>query len=204
MEKIKNYDISFDALKQGEYIFNYKIDQSFFDLFTFDQGFTNPEINVEAILAKHSSFMELMLNISGTLQLICDVSGEEYKQEVDNELKVLIKFGENYDDSGDDIIILPQGAYSVNIAQLVYEEVILSIPMKHISPEYLQDNGEEDFEDQDFEEEGYDKDSENDENSEDEDFEIKGGINKEEMNKGEEGGSKEKYLRLLKKYNQKI
>ena len=54
----------------------------------------------------------------------------------------MVKFGEEYDDSNEEVITIPQGDSAFNISQASYEAVILSIPMKKISPNVK----EEDFE----------------------------------------------------------
>lgn len=58
-----------------------------------------------------------------------------------NDLKILVKFGEEYDDSNEDIITIPQKDSDFNIANLIYEAVVLSIPMKKVAPS-VRDNDE--------------------------------------------------------------
>ncbi|MDR2122057.1 MAG: DUF177 domain-containing protein [Flavobacteriaceae bacterium] len=138
MEKLRNYDISFSSLKLGNHSFKMAVGQSFFDLFEFDQEFKNPDIEVDIELVKHSSFMELKLQTKGIITLTCDISDEEYEQEIKNAIKVLVKFGEEYDDTNEAVLIIPVGSHSVNVAQLIYESVVLSIPMKHVHPRYVE------------------------------------------------------------------
>jgi uncharacterized metal-binding protein YceD (DUF177 family) len=45
-----------------------------------------------------------------------------------------VKFGEEYDDSDEDVITIPMTDHAFNAAQLIYEDVMLSIPMKKVSP----------------------------------------------------------------------
>lgn len=73
--------------------------------------------------------------------MICDISNDEFSENIENDLKVLVKFGEEYDDSNEDIITIPQKDSEFNIANLVYEAVVLSIPMKKLAPS-VRDNDE--------------------------------------------------------------
>jgi uncharacterized metal-binding protein YceD (DUF177 family) len=75
-----------------------------------------------------------MVEISGTVDLVCDISSEEFAYPIRNSIKVLVKYGEEYDDSNEEVITIPHGDSAFNISQLVYEAVVLSIPMKKISP----------------------------------------------------------------------
>lgn len=137
MDKLKNYDISFSGLKVGKHEFKFDINQEFFNLFDTEKEFSNSNITADALLDKHSSFMELEIKVSGSLELTCDISNDKFDYPIENEIKVLVKFGEDYDDSDSEIIVLPFNAAEVNIAQLIYEDVMLSVPMKKLSPDLV-------------------------------------------------------------------
>ena len=104
MDRFRNYDIAFSGLKTGKHDFKFEINQEFFDLFETEQEFFNPKIDVNVHLDKHTTFLEFYINVSGTVQLICDISNDEFSENIENDLKVLVKFGEEYDDSNEDII----------------------------------------------------------------------------------------------------
>jgi len=134
MDRFRNYDIAFSGLKTGKHDFKFEINKEFFDLFETEQEFFNPEISVDVRLDKHTTFLEFFINVSGTVQLICDISTDEFSENIMNDLKILVKYGEEYDDSNEDIITIPQKDSDFNIANLVYEAVVLSIPMKKVAP----------------------------------------------------------------------
>lgn len=134
MDKLRNYEVAFSGLKNGKHEFKFEVEQSFFDLFETEQEFTNAHINVEVQLEKHTTFLEFEIIIGGTVDLICDISNEEFSFPISNSIKVLVKFGEEYDDSNEEVITIPIGDSSFNISQIIYEAVVLSIPMKKISP----------------------------------------------------------------------
>jgi len=142
MDKLKNYDVSFSGLKNGKHNFRFEIDKTFFQLFDTEQEFTNPEILAEVQMDKHSTFLEFSIKTSGDVELVCDITNQNFRHPIENEVNVLVKFGEEYDDSDEDVITIPMHDHSFNVAQLIYEDVVLSIPMKKISP----DVSEEDLE----------------------------------------------------------
>lgn len=141
MDKFRNYDIAFTGLKTGKHDFEFEIDQKFFDLFETEQEFLTPKIIAKILLDKHTTFLEFEINISGTVQLVCDISNDEFSEHIENKLKVLVKFGEEYDDSNEEVITIPQKDSDFNVANLIYEAVVLSIPMKKIAP-MVRDNDE--------------------------------------------------------------
>lgn len=135
MDKIKNYDVQFSGLKEREHQFSFEIKQSFFDLFTFEQDFQNPNLKIELNLNKKSTFLELNLRAEGLVTLICDITNEPYQQSIKGTMDVLVKFGDEYDDSDDEVLVIPHGDYKINIAQLIFELVLLNIPLKHVRPD---------------------------------------------------------------------
>jgi len=134
MDKLRNYDVSFSGLKNGKHEFKFEIDKTFFQLFDTEQEFTNPRIDVIASLDKHTTFLEFEIKIKGLVELVCDITNENFDYPIENEIKILVNFGEEYDDSNEDVITIPTGDHAFNIAHLIYENVMLSIPMKKISP----------------------------------------------------------------------
>ena len=141
MDKFKNYSIAFPGLKLGKHEFKFEVNQEFINLFDFEQEFFNPNINVDVLLDKHSTFLEFWITISGTIQLICDISSEEFPHPIEHQMKILVKFGEEYDDSNEEVITIPQHNSDFNISQLIYEGIVLSVPMKKVSPS-LEENDE--------------------------------------------------------------
>lgn len=134
MDKFRNYDVAFSGLKNGKHEFKFEVEQSFFDLFETELEFTNAHIDADVILEKHTTFLDFEITITGTVNLVCDITAEEFSHHINNSIKILVKFGEEYDDSNEEVITIPHGDSAFNIAQLIYEAVILSIPMKKISP----------------------------------------------------------------------
>ena len=45
-----------------------------------------------------------------------------------------IKFGDEYNDENEELLILPHGNYEFNAGQMIYELVVLSIPLKLLGP----------------------------------------------------------------------
>ncbi|MFC6269212.1 YceD family protein [Frigoriflavimonas asaccharolytica] len=134
MERLRNYDIAFSGLKDGKHEFQFEIGSEFLHLYETEQEFSKPNITAEVLMDKHSTFLEFFINISGTVELVCDISNEDFSHPIENEIKVLVKFGSEYDDSDVDVITISDNAHSFNVAQLIYEDIVLSIPMKKVSP----------------------------------------------------------------------
>jgi uncharacterized metal-binding protein YceD (DUF177 family) len=46
----------------------------------------------------------------------------------------VVKFGDEYNDEDTDILIIPNGAYEINIQQYIYELIVLAVPIKRVHP----------------------------------------------------------------------
>lgn len=133
VEKLSSYNIAFKGLKEGNHVFDYHIGKSFFEHF---ENSLVEEADAEAriLLEKRNTFMVLELTVTGTVRLTCDRCLEWYDQPIEHLVRLYIKFGETEEVDGDDVIWLHPDDYQFNVAQIIYEYLILSIPMKHVHP----------------------------------------------------------------------
>ena len=133
MRKLKDYTIPFVGLKLGKHQFEYEIDNEFFEHFEYDD-FNSANVQVELTLEKKTTLLELTFKASGTVNVFCDLTNEPYDQPISSELLLVVKFGDSYNDENEDLLILPHGEYEVNVAQYIYELIVLAVPSKRIHP----------------------------------------------------------------------
>jgi uncharacterized metal-binding protein YceD (DUF177 family) len=136
MKDLKDFNIPFVGLKQGNHVFEYEIENTFFEAFDFDE-FHNSQLKVHLDFLKKSTLFELHFVVSGTVNLNCDVSLEAFDLGIDGIFDLIVKFGPEYNDDSDEILILPHEEYQINVSQFIYELVILSIPSKRVHPKVL-------------------------------------------------------------------
>ena len=86
---------------------------------------------------KKTTFFELNFNLNGYVNVDCDTSLEPYEQEVKGNLPLVIKFGPEYNDDDDDMVIIPHEYHEIDISQFIYELIILSVPTKKVHPKVL-------------------------------------------------------------------
>ncbi|MCK8480388.1 YceD family protein [Psychroserpens algicola] len=133
MKPFKEYTIPFVGLKVGKHHFDYQIDKAFFEHFEYDD-FNDVNVTTELVLEKKTTLLELYFEISGSVNVNCDLTNEPYDQSVEGDFKLVVKFGDDYNDEFEDILIIPHGEYEINVAQYIYELIILSMPAKRVHP----------------------------------------------------------------------
>ena len=136
MRELKDYNIQFVGLKEGKHQFDYSIDNKFFEAFNYDE-FISSSIIVSLHFVKKSTLFELNFISEGFVEIPCEVSNELYHQEIDSEMLLVVKFGPEFNDDNEEILILPHEAYEFNAAQFIYEMIVLAVPNKRVHPKIL-------------------------------------------------------------------
>ncbi len=129
----KEFNIPFSGLKLGAHTFEYQINNTFFESFEYFE-FNETDIVVKVLFNKMSTVMELEMEAKGTVNVACDLTNEPFDQEVTAVLPLVVKFGDTYNDEDDEILVIPHGEHQFNIAQYVYEMLVLAVPQKRIHP----------------------------------------------------------------------
>ena len=136
MMKNKEYNIPFAGLKLGKHKFEFNIDNTFFEEYDYSE-FNDANIQLEVVLERMSNMLELALIADGAVNLECDLTSEPFDQNINAELDLVVKFGEEYNDEDDEILVIPHGEHQVNISQYIYEMLVLAVPPKRIHPGVL-------------------------------------------------------------------
>ncbi|OYQ43981.1 hypothetical protein CHU92_02760 [Flavobacterium cyanobacteriorum] len=133
MKVDKEFLIPFAGLKQGKHQFEFQINKTFFDDFEFDE-FNGVNVKVSLVLDKKSTMLELFFKHKGTVNVPCDISNEDFDLPIKGSLGLIVKFGDAFNNDNDEMLILPHGEYQVDVAQYIYEMIILSVPTKRVHP----------------------------------------------------------------------
>lgn len=133
MKPFKAFDIQFAGLKLGTHQYEYTIEQTFFELFEYDE-YNSVSVKVRLELEKKTTLLELKLLAKGVVNVNCDLTNEPYDQSVTSEFEMVVKFGPEYNEDNEGILIIPHGAYEINVAQYIYELIVLAVPQKRIHP----------------------------------------------------------------------
>lgn len=132
MDILKKFNIPFVGLKEGKHNFKYTIDKKFFEHFEFTE-FINPSLKCDLVLNKKLTFLEINFKVDGKVTIPCDVSTELFEHKIKSENNLIVKFGSS-DYESDDILVISEGSYQINVAQHIYETIVLSLPLKKIHP----------------------------------------------------------------------
>jgi uncharacterized metal-binding protein YceD (DUF177 family) len=133
MNQLKDFLIPFIGLKLGKHNFEYQINNKFFENFDFDE-YESSAIKVDLVFDKKSTFMELSFKHKGFVNVACDTTGEMFDLSIKGKIKVVVQFGEEFNNDNDELLIIPHGEHQLDISQYIYEMIVLSVPIKRMHP----------------------------------------------------------------------
>lgn len=145
MEKeLRKYDIQIQGLIDGYHEFEFEVNDKFFA--AFDQDMVEKgKFSVFLELNKSATMLQLDFDITGSVDLICDRSLDEFTQEISVEEPYIYKFGATRKLVADDMEIIPFGTADINVAQLIFDFIALAIPIKRLHPRYDDEDDEAGF-----------------------------------------------------------
>ena len=133
MKNTKEYLIPFAGLKLAKHQFEYQINNAFFEVFDYNE-YQDSNIKVNVVLKKTSTLLELNLKHKGTVNVPCDLTNEDFDLLIKGKMKLIVRFGEEFNNDNEELLILPHGEFEIDIAQYIYEMIVLSVPLKRIHP----------------------------------------------------------------------
>ena len=133
MENLKEFLIPFAGLKEGKHQFEYQVGDSFFEQFQFDE-YQGVDVKVNMVLEKKNTIMELCFDHKGTVNVPCDMTGEDFDLKVKGKFNLVVKFGEEFNNDNEELLILPHNEFQLNVSQYIYESIVLSVPFKRVHP----------------------------------------------------------------------
>jgi len=133
MRPKNDFNIEFSGLKLGHHNFDFDISETFFNDYNYCD-FSHADIKIDVALIKKTTIMEFNIVVRGNVRIKCDLTNEPYDQPIDNNIDLVVKFGNEFNNEDDEILIIPHGEHKINLAQYIYELIILSVPAKRIHP----------------------------------------------------------------------
>jgi uncharacterized metal-binding protein YceD (DUF177 family) len=129
-----NFIIKLGIINNGENYFSFKIKDQFFESCIF-QDIKHVDISAYVILDKDNENISLNLKIEGKINnLACDICAEKLSIQISGETNMIVKKNDDNLISTDEIFYVQKSENSLNLKQLIYELIIVSVPKKREHP----------------------------------------------------------------------
>lgn len=113
--------------------FHYHLGKQFFENME-ASDIREADLEVSLIVNHANGFYDLTFKVSGTVTVLCDRCLDDLEIPIETGYHVIVKFGESYDDSTDELLVIPESDNYLNVAYMLYDTVMLAIPIKHVHP----------------------------------------------------------------------
>mgnify|MGYP003806180297 CR=1 FL=1 len=134
-EKIVNYlkelRIPFKGLKIGKHDYDWEINQKFFEIYD-NSDVLDCKISVKLELDKTERMLSLDFEIDGELTSVCDRCLDEIKIPVSVKEQYIFKFGAERLEESENVMVIPESDFQIEVAPLIYDYIILSLPIQKI------------------------------------------------------------------------
>ena len=134
MEKENEFMIPVSGLALGVHNFQFDIKDEFFaglDYSEVKQGQVTVDLEVE----REELMMTLNFHLEGKVLVTCDRCADEFYIPIQSEQVFYIKFGADEAEESDDVAVVPAEEHAYDVSSLIYEYIILAIPMHRVHPE---------------------------------------------------------------------
>jgi len=129
--KFNVYKIDLKSLAPGKHEFKYFLENTFFTDIDGDEV-RKGKVNVCVTVQKLSQMFEMNFDINGVAIVPCDRCLDDMEIPVESHNRLMVKFGKEYSEESDEIVVIPEEEGAINIAWFLYEFIALDVPMKHV------------------------------------------------------------------------
>ncbi len=133
MGKFSAYKVQLASLPDGSYEQDFHIDMDFFKNME-NSDILSCDVDVKLNMVKKNDAYDMTFHCSGMMEIPCDRCLDPLPHPIDTEYHVVVKYGEAYDDGADNLLVIPYSNAYLNVAYILYDTLLLTIPLRHVHP----------------------------------------------------------------------
>ena len=131
MGKFDPYKVDLKNMSADVQTIEYKLDNVFFSNIG-SEDIQKGKLLVNVTVKKLPVRFEFDFHIEGIIVIPCDRCLDDMDLTVSTNNRLIVKFGKEYAEESDEIIIIPEDEGEINLAWFLYEFIVLTIPIKHV------------------------------------------------------------------------
>lgn len=131
MESSSAFKVQFSGLKFGKHNFEFVVDDRFFEKLEYSP-IEKGEVEIAVELDKKSTMMVLDFELKGWVTESCDRCTVDYRQPISGEHRLYVKFGDEFDEPDESLLVIPRESFELDVSQLIYEFIGLNIPLRKV------------------------------------------------------------------------
>jgi len=125
------YKVDLKNMQQDVQEIEYLLDNQFFTNID-GEDIQKGKIRARLVITKISGVFDLSFTFSGLVIIPCDRCLDDMDFPIETSAHLIVKFGKDYSEESDEIVVIPESEGIINLAWFLYEFVALAIPIKHV------------------------------------------------------------------------
>lgn len=130
----KKYVVKFAGLANGSHKYKFQIDRKLFEEFE-AEDIIDADLYLDFTLEKSERQLVLLFKIKGEIVVACDRCLEKMSVPLNFEREYYVGFGDKYEETDEDMCVIPRSEHSIDLSQFIYEYVMLNKPMRCVHGE---------------------------------------------------------------------
>ena len=126
--------IRFSGLKPGRYNYGFTLTDEFFEGFENDE-IVSGNVKIDVEMERMERMLMFTFSLCGEVTTLCDRCLGELKVPIEGEEHLCVRFSDTETTDDEDVAVLPESAFELDLTQWLYEYVAVRIPMQHIHPD---------------------------------------------------------------------
>jgi len=111
--------------------YEYLLDNQFFTNIG-GEDIQKGKVHAKLTVSKKADVFDLSFKFNGIAVVPCDRCLDDMDLPVETAAHLIVKFGKDYSEESDEIVIIPEAEGIINLAWFLYEFIALAVPIKHI------------------------------------------------------------------------
>ncbi len=131
-----SFNVNIEGLPMGISKFRYNIDDEFFQRLSFS-SINRAHVTVNVIFDKAPDTYSIEIELKGEVEVPCDRCTELFFHPVEGFHRIVVKPSDKIKEIVRDegLMLIPRGTTVINIAQDIYDYIVLSLPLQVKHPE---------------------------------------------------------------------
>jgi uncharacterized protein len=128
MNPLIEFKLPLQGLKSGLHEFKFKVGKSFFEHFE-NELISDGAFDISLQMERRPDLMVLDFSLEGFMKTPCDRCLEEIKLPMEGQNRQMVKFTDELQDEDSEVIFMPENTPEFDVSHLVYEFILLSVPL---------------------------------------------------------------------------
>jgi uncharacterized metal-binding protein YceD (DUF177 family) len=130
MSRNDDMTIRFSGLKPGVYNYGFTLTDEFFEAWK-NEEIVGGKVEIAAEMERLERMLMIKFSLQGSITVPCDRCLAPLTLPIEGTEQLCVRFSDTETTDDEDVAVLPEDAFEIDLSQWLYEYVAVRIPMQH-------------------------------------------------------------------------